>query len=451
MKKNKVKPMPLQDEGKIRVLVFNKKRFVIGLTWENIRAQRNPMKDIRRIGKEKGLDLVAVRHSDSIQAGFAPKTRLKLRGAFSLTVALASLLEGCCIAVVALGENAEGIAQYTLVGKTERGGIHPWSDSIYTAEDMRQKIIDLRDELRGSKGTLDVPVYGDASISWVTKPLDFEAVLEPKNLNKSFRLTPLTWGLTRGQLMTVSAGIIIGLIGLMIYLHFEGEREAAVRAALQRQMARQEEINKQARYKAVLDSFKHPWTEQPSVGTFIDSCQKALNKVPISIEGWMTTALVCTDTSVNVQSIRRTNSAATTEKYVAAVQRLFSVIPLFNFQDSSQTSFSLVQTLPPEGDDPLIPAGERLMHLISRFQALNIDLSVSSVPIKDKLKNSEGEDLPLQEWQEYQFSAETDVPPRDIFKGAAFMGIRLSQITVAANTSDGSLRYKISGSLYGKR
>ncbi|MEN4536666.1 type 4b pilus protein PilO2, partial [Pantoea agglomerans] len=224
MKKNEVKPKPLQDEGKIRVLVFNKRRFVIGLTWHNIRAQRSPMKDIRRIGKEKGLDLVAVRHSDSIQAGFAPKTRLKLRGAFSLTVALASLLEGCCIAVVALGENAEGMAQYTLVGKTERGGIHPWSDSIYTAEEMRQKIIDLRDELRGSKGNIDVPVYGDASISWVTEPLDFEAVLEPKNLSKSFRLTPLTWGLTRGQLMTVGAGIIIGLIGLMIYLHFEGER-----------------------------------------------------------------------------------------------------------------------------------------------------------------------------------------------------------------------------------
>lgn len=99
----------------------------------------------------------------------------------------------------------------------------------------------------------------------------------------------------------------------------------------------------------------------------------------------------------------------------------------------------------------MVPADERLMQFISRFQSLNIDLAVSAVPIKDVKQNSEGEDLPLQDWQEYQFSAETDVPPRSIFSGADFTGIRLSQITVGINTSDGSVRYKISGSLYGKR
>ncbi|WP_237163014.1 type 4b pilus protein PilO2 [Serratia symbiotica] len=126
MKKKSPKPVPGQGAGQIRVLTFHQRRFVVGLVWQTIRAQRNPMKEIRRIGKAQGLDLVAVRQSDSIQAGFAPKTRQRLRGAYSLIVALASLLEGCCIAVVPLGDSPEGIAQYTLVGKTERGGIHPW-------------------------------------------------------------------------------------------------------------------------------------------------------------------------------------------------------------------------------------------------------------------------------------------------------------------------------------
>ncbi|WP_180269764.1 type 4b pilus protein PilO2, partial [Erwinia amylovora] len=110
-----------------------------------------------------------------------------------------------------------------------------------------------------------------------------------------------------------------------------------------------------------------------------------------------------------------------------------------------------MQTQKPEGDDPMVPADERLMLFISRFQSLNVDLAVSAVAIKDVKQNSQGEDLPLQDWQEYQFSAETDVPPRDIFAGGGFTGIRLSQVTVAINTSDGSVRYKISGSLYGKR
>lgn len=451
MKKNKTKSVLADESGHIRVLTFNQRQFVVGLTWQTIRAQRNPMKEIKRVGKAQGLELVAVRHSDSIQAGFAPKTRLRLRGTYSLTVALASLLEGCCIAVVPLGESSAGVAQYTLIGKTERGGIHVWSDKIYTEEKLQQTIIDLRDELRGSKGDLDVPVYGDISTPGVTTPLDLQDVLTPKNISKDFRLRPLTWGMTRGQL--IAAGMVTSLVlgSLMVYLHLEGIREAEARAAAQREISRQETINKQARYKAALESFRHPWTEKTSVNTFIGHCQEVRDKIPISIEGWMSIVMVCTDVDVSVQSVRRTNSAATTEKYVEAVQKLFGVTPVFNFQDSNQTSFSLAQKLPPEGDDPMVPAGERLMHFISIFQALNIDLSVTAVPITDVKKNREGEDLPLQDWQEYQFSAETDVPPIMIFDGTNYTGIRLTKITSVTNTSDGSVRYKISGSLYGKR
>lgn len=451
MKINRKKPVPAQDAGDIRLLTINQRRFAVGLTWETIRAQRNPMKEIRRVGKAQGLDLVAVRRSDSIQAGFVPKTRLRLRGTYSLTVALASLLEGCCIAVVSLGEGPDGVMQYTLVGKTERGGIHPWSDKVYAAELLRQTLIDLRADLRGSKSNLEVPVYGDPAVAGVTAPLDLESVLAPKHLSKDFRLRPLTWGMTRRQLMVTAAVIALVLAGLGFWLHVEDEREAAARAALQREMARQAELNKEARYKAALAGFRHPWVEQPSVGAFVGQCQRVLDLVPLSIEGWMSVTVVCSQGDVSVQSIRRTNSAATTADYVTAVNKLFGVTPVFSFADSSQTSFLLPQTQKPEGDDPMVPAGERLMQFISRFQSLNIDLAVSAVPVKDVKQNSEGEDLPLQDWQEYQFSAETDVPPRDIFAGSGFTGIRLSQITVGINTSDGSVRYKLSGSLYGKR
>lgn len=451
MKRNRKTPAPAQDVGDIRLLTINQRRFVVGLTWQVIRAQRNPMKEIRRVGKAQGLDLVAVRRSDSIQAGFAPKTRLRLRGTYSLTVALASLLEGCCIAVVPLGEGPDGSLQYTLVGKTERGGIHPWSDKVYAAELLRQTLIDLRGELRGSKSDLEVPVYGDPAVAGVTAPLDLDTVLAPKQLSKDFRLRPLTWGMTRGQLIATATVTAFALAALGFWLHLESEREAAARLALQREMVRQAELNKEARYKAALASFRHPWTEQPSVGSFVGQCQRVLDRVPLSIEGWMSVTVVCAQGDVSVQSIRRTNSAATTADYVAAVKKLFGVTPVFSFADSSQTSFTLPQTQKPEGDDPMVPADERLMQFISRFQSLNIDLAVSAVPIKDVKKNNEGEDLPVQDWQEYQFSAETDVPPRDIFAGNGFTGIRLTQITVAINTSDGSVRYKLSGSLYGKR
>lgn len=450
MKTKIKKPASSPEADHIRVLTFHQRRFVVGLTWQTIRAQRNPMKEIRRVGKEQGLDLVAVRQSDSIQAGFAPRTRLRLRGAYSLTVALASLLEGCCIAVVALGEYPQGNAQFTLMGKTERGGIHPYSDRIYAADDLPQRIIDLKDELRGSKGNMEIPVHGDPAFPWVTTPLDLANLLAPANLSKTFKLRPLTWGMTRGQLVATGVAVALALVALMVYWHIEGEREAAARQASLKEIARQAELNRQARYKAALEGLRHPWTDQPSVTHFIEHCQRGLDRIPISIEGWITTVVVCTDSGISVQSVRRTNSAATTAKYVQSVKTLFGVTAVFNFQNSGLTSFSLLQKLPPEGDDPMVPVGERLMNFISLFQALNIDLSVSAVSVKKAEKNKQGEEMPQQDWQAYTFSAETVIPPQQIFTGAGYTGIRLSSITIVLNSSDGSFRYKISGSLYGK-
>lgn len=441
--------LPLTED--IRVLTFHQRRFVVGLVWQTIKSQRNPMKEIRRVGKDKGLDLVAVCQSDSIQAGFAPKTRQRLRGAYSLTVALSSLLKGSCIAVVPLGDGPDGIAHFTLVGRLERGGIHYYSDRVYSEVELPQKVIDLKDELRGSRGNLEIPVYGALSTPCVTSELDFDALLSPANLKRQFRLRPLTWGMTRGQLAAGAIVAGIAVAGLMIWLHIENQREEIERLARLRAAAHQAEVNRQARYKAALDGLKHPWTEQPSVANFISHCLQMQHKVPLSIEGWMTTNMICEQDRVIVQSLRRTNSAATTAAYVAAVKELFGVTAEFNFKNSSLTSFTLRQTLPPEGDDPMEPVGERLMNFISLFQALNIDLGVSSVPIKDVKENKEGEKLPLQDWQSYAFSASTIVTPELIFPGSQYTGIRLSSIAIDINTSSGTNSYKISGTLYGKR
>ncbi|MCR8998640.1 type 4b pilus protein PilO2 [Rahnella perminowiae] len=297
---------------------------------------------------------------------------------------------------------------------------------------------------------MEIPVHGDPAFSWVTTPLDLGVLLAPSNLSKNFKLRPLTWGMTRGQLVATGVAVALALVALMIYFHIEGEREAAARQASLKEIARQAELNRQARYKAALEGLRHPWTDQPSVTNFIGHCQSGLGRIPISIEGWVSTVVVCTDASISVQSVRRTNSAATTANYVQAVKKAFGVTAVFNFLNSGLTSFTLPQTLPPEGDDPMVPVGERLMNFISLFQALNIDLSVSAVPIKKAEKNKQGEDMPQQDWQTYTFSAETDIPPQQIFTGTNYAGIRLSNITIAVNSSDGSLRYKISGSLYGK-
>lgn len=449
MKKDKKQSLPEGSE-KIRVLLINNRRFVVGLKWQTIREQLNPMREIKSIGKAYKLDLVAVRRSDSIQAGFAPKTRQKLRGAYSLIVSLASLLKGCSIAVVPLGETPTGVKEYTLVGRTEKGGIHIFSDEIYQEDDLPQTVIDLKEQLRGAKSNLEIRVFGDTKFDWVTDELDLPAILSPEALKKDFKLRPLTWGMT-GKQWTVTGLAVAVLMGATVaYLQYQDQQEEAERKALQESIAKQNELNKEARYKAALAGLRHPWTDKPSVKAFIAGCDAAMYRVDLAIAGRTTTAVTCTESNARIESVRPTDSTSTLKAYVDEVKKKYGVSVDFSYQDSNKTGFSFPLKMKPDGDDPMEPVNQRLINFISLFQSQNIKISIQNVDVPKVEKNKFGEEMPQQDWKEYSFSVETDVPPRMIFTADEYKGIRLSEIYNSANTSDGSLKYRITGELYGK-
>ena len=66
-------------------------------------------------------------------------------------------------------------------------------------------------------------------------------------------------------------------------------------------------------------------------------------------------------------------------------------------------------------------------------------------------KNEEGEDLPLQDWQEFTFNVETTVPPQLVFKEGEYLGMRINSIIYEIAQDQRSITYKITGSVYGKR
>lgn len=306
--------IPLPGDSRIRLLHFQKRCFIAGLQWETIRTTRHLMKEVRRIGKERHLDVVAIRKSDAIQVGFAPKTKEKLRGGYSLIVALASLLPGYCIAVIPLGINEKGEDEYTLLGKTERGGIHPFSDEIYYKENLYQTVIDLRSELRGNKTELDIPVYGDKDLfDWITETLDLDRLLAPQNLTKDFKLKPLTWGMTKNQLVVLSiTGMVLIIVIFLIfsYLDYQATLQQKIKI---REKEKLEKINREARYHAVLKNFKHPWIETPAISDFIASCSGLLKQIPMSIAGWNPTNVICNASGMTVNLARPDNSAVTTQ------------------------------------------------------------------------------------------------------------------------------------------
>ncbi|WP_340621882.1 type 4b pilus protein PilO2 [Xenorhabdus siamensis] len=440
-------------ETPIRILTINHYRFVVGLEWETIKAQRNFMKEVKKIGKARNLDVVAIRDVDaSPQAGFAPKTRQKLRGHYSLIVALASLLKGCCIAVIQLGQNKNNEEEYTLVGRTEKGSIHPISDTIHTGKDIKQVVLDLKQELRGNQQDISIPVYGDPALfTWITESLDFKALLKPPNMSKDFRLKPLSWGMTKGQLIGFTAALVMSGVTVFFILHYFDEQDRIKRAAVQSMLLKQQEINKKARYKAALDKMKHPWITSSSIPVFLQGCEKGLRKLPISIAGWTLAMVKCSQKGMSANFNRPDNSAVTSEEFVKAVRKIYGTEPDFNVTQTSMSALSIAHKLHPNGDDPMQNMGQQLLKVISLFQSVNISASLTEVSIKDITKNEEGEDLPLQDWKEYTFHVETHVPPQLVFKGEDYTGIRINSIIYEIGQDQGSVIYKISGSVYGIR
>ncbi|PHM25037.1 type 4b pilus protein PilO2 [Xenorhabdus budapestensis] len=440
-------------ETAIRILTINHYRFVVGLEWETIKAQRNFMKEVRKIGKARNLDVVAIRDVEaSPQAGFAPKTQQKLRGHYSLIVALASLLKGCCIAVIPLGQNKHHEEEYTLVGRTEKGSIHPVSDTIHTGKDIKQVVLDLKQELRGNQQDISIPVYGDpARFTWITEALDFKALLTPAHMSKDFRLKPLHWGMTKGQLIGFTAVLVMSGVAVLFILHYLDERDRIKSAAVQARLMKQEEINKKARYQAALDKMKHPWITSSSIPIFLQGCEAGLKKLPLSIAGWTPAMVKCNQAGMSVNFNRPDNSAVTSEEFVKAIRKIYGTEPDFNITQTSMSALSIAHKLHPNGDDPMQNMGQQLLKVISLFQSVNIPASLTEVPIKDITKNGEGEDLPLQDWKEYTFHVETRVPPQLVFKGGEYTGIRINRIIYEIGQDQGSVTYKISGSVYGIR
>lgn len=435
----------------IRVLNINKKRFVVGLQWRVVKQQRNVMKEIKRIGKRDKLDVVAIRHSDAIQAGFAPKSNLKLRGCYSLVVALATILEGCCIAVIPVGE-VNGKKEFTLVGRTEKGGIHPYSDVIYSEDDIAQYVIDLKSELKGSKSDLEVKVYGDTeNYLWATDNLDLENFLAPKNIKKDFKLKPLTWGMTRKQIVILAFCLVLISIVLIILSDRNESMERIKQQQLILSNQHREDLNREARYKVALSKVSHPWVEQPSVLNFIKGCDAMLPKIRPSIKGWIPTAAKCTATNIEISYARQAGSAVTVKDFVDGVRDEFGVEANVKLIDTSILNFSLPIEMTPDGDDPLQGSNEQEIKLVSLFQSLNINSSLAEIPIIDVKENELHEVLPLQDWQGYKFEYESDIPTRMIFKETEWVGVRLSSIVISIDNDSGAFKYKVEGKFYAKR
>ncbi|MGJ0637238.1 type 4b pilus protein PilO2 [Xenorhabdus bovienii] len=436
------------ESKKIRIVTYNNKQFVIGLEWRAIRGGRNFMKEVKEIGKKENLDVVAIRQNESIQAGFAPKTDIPLRGKYSFAVSLVSLIPGRWIGVFPLNPEDEKSNEYILVATSE-GIVLPWTDKIITEDEVEQEVINLKSRL--SIDNEELKIYGDSKFIWVTDDISLKEILAAKKLKREFKLKPLTWGLTKKQIYALVAlffAIIFTAYLLNDYMDRQAEKERLLVAERQRIA---DEINKDARYKAGLLSLKRPWVSQPSISSFIGNCDLKLYELPLSLGGRIPTNIECTSDKAEILYIRLDGSSVGALDFKKSVEKQFSTTPSFNLKQPSVASFFLPLENKPDGDDPLLEMTDQLDKLVTLLQRNNLEFTLTDVPPPEKKLDSDGMELPLPDWNEMIFSYDADIPTRMIFKDIDMSGMRITKISLVVNNHTAEIKYKVQGVIYGKK
>lgn len=463
----------------IEIISVNSNKFVVGLNWHPLKSARRYMREARDFGKAHGLDMVAIKKSESIQAGFAPKQNISLRGMYSLAVCLSALIdEQKWIAVLPLSTfkleskvaqpmgNVES-EKYIVIAVANGGAVVPSTDCIVSEEHLFDLIVDLKDLLVDEGGD-STRIFGDIKFSWVTDELVLSSLLTKQALKKEYKLKPLTFGLTNRQLMFVGGGVISICAAYYLGSYYLEQKALEEHAAMQLALKKQAEINKKAKYQAALENLKHPWIIMPSVNNFIGGCDKQLDKINLSIGGGWTPVIVnCSymnnhsDTInskpkvlVNVAVNKHGESPATIKDLISYVEEKFGTSPYVNEQDKNTSGFSFSFETAGQGDDPVEKTNNQILKLMSLLQSFQINFTIKR---PEKVVNQEevvvDPDMPKPDWDEVEFDMESDFPPREIFKNNEDLlnGIRILSIQYKNSPESGDITYYLKGVIYGRK
>lgn len=424
------------------------KKFVSGLYWQPLTKPRAFRKEAQEIGKREGMDIVTIRRSTIMQAGFAPKGQGAIKGMYSLAAALAGKLGNSWIGVFAIDGG-----KYAFVAVDE-GAIVPGCDAIGEREDIEQRLRYSYNHSAWAK------VYVPEDFDFGGETLDVKEVLAEKSFSnrewKEFRLQPLKFGLTTSEMISygVIALVMIALaMGGMKYreIQIRKEREAQIRAELARK-AELERIKAKTKHEREVKGIDHPWVKMAAVNDFLNGCEGAINSFPLSIGGWLFEFAVCDGSSASASYKRK--ETATANDFLADAKNHFDSTPVFADDFESVLVNKPVNILY-GGDDPLELSGDVLPRASSVFQSVGIRMKFIEKEEAPKPVVLPGQ-KPVQaevekpDWKEFTFMFDSEVDPRILFRGHGWNGMRLTKLGVKLAPETAKLTWTIAGEQYAK-
>lgn len=430
----------------IHILHYHGHGFVLGLLWHPLSSLAGYKREARQFGREHGLDMAAIRRTDFIiQAGFAARSTGAVKGMYSLASTLARQLGDSWIAAWRIAADED---RYGLVALFE-GAVIPGSDRVGNAEDIQRKVAQLQGRSLHFAETFLPPEFQLGG-----RPLDIEALLEPRHLRREDRLRPLAFGLSpreRFKLAGLGTALVVGLLGWQQW-HAYSTRQAqdADRVAEQRRLAELVALDAHPPTEQSIQALEHPWARQASVETFIDACHSAIDRLPLSLAGWLFTTAQCDGERASATFKRTGNSTA--EAFISAANGHFDDSPAF-FDEGNSAALKNALSLTPAGDEPLQNVNEALATMTSWLHGQNLEPTLKEIPVQIKKPKAlpgqpEPPAPPPPDWKHYELKFSSALPPATVLHEVPGTGFRLRSITTHLHNHQ--LTWTVTGDVYAR-
>lgn len=440
----------MDDNSSIRVTTINGNQFVSGLYWQPLTRPRAYMKEAREIGKQRGLDIVAIRKSETlIQGGFGSKADGATKGMYSLAAALAGQLGDTWLGAFKLPDG-----QYALVGIL-KGGVIPGADMIGDLETISAA---LRSVYAYKHGINDEDIYAPEEMNFGGKAVEIEKILTAVSMRKDNSLKPLTYTFSKKHALGIGVSALILIAGVGIYWQHQAAEakkkfDAEVMAAKIR-VAEMEAINARSKAEQAAKSIVHPWSLMPSIADFLESCGSNIYQQPISTSGWILVSTQCDDKKFEA-SFKRSESSTVAAFAQYAISAGYQESP--EFFDGGDTATISRDTRPAlAGDESLLPQKEMLINFTSHFQRIGIKPEITEIKVEKPQSPIvlPGQDAltqitaPEPDWKHHEFSFDTELTPELVFEGLRTTGIRLTKVSNLVTNA--RLKWSIKGQIYAK-
>ncbi|EKZ1926560.1 TPA: type 4b pilus protein PilO2 [Stenotrophomonas maltophilia] len=436
----------------VNTLIVHGRKLVGGLLWEPLESYRNYMAEAKRIGKQRKMDMVAIRKSDSaIQAGFAPRTKERLKGHYSLAATLAGSLGESWMGAFELEDG-----RYALVTVID-GIVLPGQDIIGDRERISAELnktysLVTADPVKAAK--LEGKIIAPASFNFSNDNRAVAEIIGPDSFRKEYLLRQLTLGLTAQQIAlggVAAAAVVAAGAGVLYWME---KREQAEREALALAQATEQKRLELEAARAI----PQPWTSQPDARKLLGAAAMVLEDAPLSIAGWSYAESAC-DSQQCALIYRRAPGGTSIGAFLSAGAAAGGK----RLDDGTGVIYSKLE-LAPEKGDLLSPIAEREYSFVNYFQAFGPYVSTSITAAAAVAPADSG--APKPTWLKREFTIGTAFPPELLLEGLDTTGLRITKIvafvpsTETANSSERPqtqfdcsselICWNIQGELYGR-